>query len=64
MKTTLCKLLLLDSRNLESRSITALGGWLHEDMAVEAFVLFLVLHSLVGETEHVFVLMRRKEATR
>ena len=40
MKTTLCKLLLLDSRNLESRSITALGGWLHEDMAVEACVLF------------------------
>lgn len=64
MKTTLCKLLLLDSRILESRSITALGGWLHEDMAVEAFVLFLVLHSLVGETEHVYVLMRRKEATR
>lgn len=29
-------------------------------MAVEAFVLFLVLHSLVGETEHVYVLMRRK----
>lgn len=32
-------------------------------MVVKACVLFLVLHSVVGETEHVYVLMRRKEGS-